>query len=59
MHIEIDRYGGIHKLNDQDQHHSFDGKPAVIRRDGHLSWFEHGRLVKTQFSSGFVLVHKH
>lgn len=52
MRIEIDSLGGIHKVNDEDQLHSFDAKPAYIRSSGVISWYDRGFRYKTIWPNG-------
>ena len=54
MHIRIDVYGNIRRWNDQNQLHSFNGKPAVIRANGGMSWYDNGWATKHVFYDGTV-----
>lgn len=54
MRLMVDRYGNIHRLNNQNQHHSFDGKPAYIGYDGTLTWYDKGRFIKRLHPDGTI-----
>lgn len=49
MRVEIDEYGIIYTYNDNNNRHSFNGKPAEIRSNGYMAWYDNGRLLKMQW----------
>ena len=59
MRIIIDIWGSVHKLNEYDQHHSFDGKPAYIGYDGELAWYTKGTLTKIQRPGEPIVILRH
>lgn len=55
MRIEIDAMGSIITITKNNQIHSFNGKPAIIRANGQMMWYEKGKLLKTEYPSGYTM----
>lgn len=52
MRIEVTEIGVIETINENDNLHSVNGKPARIRPSGTLMWYDDGRLTKIIWADG-------
>lgn len=49
VRIEVDKYGTIYIYNTNNKANSFNGKPAVIHKDGPMAWYDNGTLFKVVY----------